>query len=608
MQFNKNITFFSAFKWVFSHLPELRKKQFWLLFGGMLASALFETAALGSLAFFASSIADPSNVFSSKYIHYIKIFIPPDFLNSAQNLILFSGVLMIVLITGKNIFKAIISYGVARYSVAVEAYFGERLLSGFLNLPYKWHLTQNTSDLITAVGWRNFLGRSFFQPCLSMFNDVVMVLIMMFTLVFVQPAVSLIVIGTLSSTAYFIYAFLKKKLDETSRIGKNYQLDINKDVSMSIHGIKDVKISQKENAFVQKFMNRASPLTGIFGMQTFYANAPVLILETMGFGMLFFTIWLMFNKFYSTTAYVTGIMTLLSVTAWKTLPAVSQILNSATAIRKSLPYIKNQIDYFVFIEDNMDHISSQVSIHRPRNLSFQNRIRFKDVDFFYSEDGGKILDQISFEIKKGETVGIIGPSGAGKSTLADLIIGLQQPANGKIHVDDQELSRDNLHSWLRLIGYVPQFPYIFDGTLAENIAFGELGEHIDRDRVLTCCNMASMDDFLDDLPTGIDSFIGERGVRLSGGQQQRVAIARALYKKPEVIIFDEATSSLDTKSENKIQETIYKLKGKQTLIIIAHRLSTIEKCDFLIWIERGHIKMLGCTPDVLELYISRRAY
>ena len=215
---------------------------------------------------------------------------------------------------------------------------------------------------------------------------------------------------------------------------------------------------------------------------------------------------------------------------------------------------------------------------------------------------GYVLEDISFMIKKGQTTGFIGCSGAGKSTLVDILIGLLVPSAGKVLVDGRELDNMGRLAWMKTVGYVPQSPYIYDGTLAGNIAFGLSESEIDRELVLECCRKASMQDILDNLPQGIDTPIGERGVRLSGGQQQRVVIARALYPRPEVMIFDEATSSLDSKSEKAIQNTIYGLRGNQTLIIIAHRLATVKECDFLVWIENGKAKMIGTPAGVLDKY------
>jgi ATP-binding cassette, subfamily B, bacterial PglK len=579
-------------------------------------AALLETMALGAVAFFASMVTDPEVVLTSRYVTFAQQFIDTDFLSSAKGLILVSGVIMLVLIAFKNGVKAIVIYWMARFGVEIETYFGSKLLNGFLTLPYKWHLTCNSADLVNAVNWRVFLGRNFFQPCLKIFNSVLMVAIMLTALFVVQPLVSFIVIVVIGSAAVFIYRVVKNQIDKVASAARDYQIAINKETSMAIHGIKDVKITQKENLFVSKFIAKAEPLSLILGIQNFYTQCPVLILESIGFVMICLSVFAMFLWINTSTAYMTATIAILALAAWKALPAVNQILASVTHARQSLPYIASQIKYFNLIEadtgpaqkesahyqkSDIDE-QSDVRAHTTESFDFLKTIKFNNVSFCYEDNTRKVIHDLCFEIKKGETVGIIGTSGAGKSTLVDLLIGLLEPLKGTIQIDDQVLTSGLFPKWLKITGYVPQSPYIYDGTLAENIAFGMDNINIDRSRVRECCTMASMDDFINDLPDNIDSLIGERGVKLSGGQQQRVAIARALYNRPELMIFDEATSSLDTKSEKAIQKTIYSFKGKQTLIIIAHRLTTIEDCDKVIWLEKGRIKMIGKPEEVLGVY------
>ncbi len=602
-QKKQQYNYIEAFRWIYSRLQPHRKKQFWILFAIMTFAALLETAALGSVAFFASAVTDPGVVLSSRYVVFAKHIINFSFLNNSKGLILFSSVLVVILITAKNCVKAVVNYWITRFGAGIEAYFGEILLQGFLDLPYQWHIKCNSADLVNAVQWRNYLGRNFFEPCLSIFNNVLMVAIMLTALFIVQPVVSVLVLIVLGSSARFIYVVIKKQLDRIATVARDYQLKINKEVTMAIHGIKDVKISRREHTFVEKFVKKAVPLSKIFGLQHFYSGSPVLILETIGFAMLCLSICLMLLWSKTSTAYATGTMTLLAVTAWKALPAVNQILGSITMARNSLPYISNQVEYFTLIET--EKAEAEKSMNNNKNtliLDFSDKIQFKHVNFSYQDNGAKVVHDFNFDIEKGKTVGIIGTSGAGKSTLVDILIGLLKPVTGSILIDGRPLTRELLPQWLDITGYVPQSPYIYDGTLAENIAFGMESGKIDRDRVFKCCTMASMDDFIHDLPDSIDSFIGERGVKLSGGQQQRVAIARALYKEPEVMIFDEATSSLDTKSEKAIQKTIYSFKGKQTLIIIAHRLTTVEDCDKLIWLEKGRVRMIGRPEEILKVY------
>ena len=239
-----------------------------------------------------------------------------------------------------------------------------------------------------------------------------------------------------------------------------------------------------------------------------------------------------------------------------------------------------------------------------RPCPLREEIRFEHVSFRYPNTGTghkDALRDINLSIPKGSMIGLIGPSGAGKSTIVSLLTGLYTPSSGKILIDGQNLDDSLRAGWMRSIGYVPQSPFLLNGSLAENIAFSQWGQEIDRQRVKECCRMAAMD-FLDDLEDGIDTIIGERGVRLSGGQLQRVSIARALYGRPQLMIFDEATSALDGATEQAIQKTIEGLRKHMTIVIIAHRLTTVEKCDWLYLVERGEIHMCGNSKEIVRLY------
>ena len=235
-------------------------------------------------------------------------------------------------------------------------------------------------------------------------------------------------------------------------------------------------------------------------------------------------------------------------------------------------------------------------------LCLEKGLDFRNVNFSYEGASSNVLSNLSFSVKKGESIGVVGKSGAGKSTLVDLLIGFLKPVCGSVCVDGMPLDDELTVRWMRQVGYVPQAPFVFDGTLAENVAFCSEAEAIDRERVFECCEQAYVTEFLSDLSAGIDSIVGDKGQRLSGGQQQRLCIARALYAHPEVLIFDEATSALDSKSEKFIQDTIHSLQGKLTMFIVAHRLSTVAECNKIIWLEDGVIRMIGAPSEVLPIY------
>ena len=599
-----DINLYKILKEVINKLPKKRRMQLYIFCIITAIAALLEVLAVGTIAFFASSVSSPETVLSSRYIAFVREEVGIYFLDSPASLIVTLSIAVVAVVLAKNALQGFLVYWVSRFSALIEAYFGEKLLKGFLHIPYEWHIKQNSADLVLAVQWRMFLGRLFITPCLYILNDAMVVLFMLFALIVVQPFISLILIIVLGSAGFLIFTFVRRYLDKTASFARNYEKTINKESTKAIHGIKDVKISRKEAAFVDIFKKYAYPYSKIFSLQQALTRMPVLLMETVGFMMLVLSICIMLFWMDASPAKVTGTIALLAVTAWRVLPAVTRILSSTTAIRNYLPYVKTELDYLAVIDKYLKHVKTGII---QKEVLFEKDIEFKGVYFAYQQDYEKkyVLKNINLTIPKGKTAGIIGTSGAGKSTLVDILIGLLTPTGGKVLIDGVELNDETRPAWLKKTGYVPQSPYIYDGTLAENIAFGYQGDEIDRDKVLKVCKMAAID-FLKDLPDGIDTQIGERGIKLSGGQRQRVAIARALYLEPEVMIFDEATSSLDTKSEKAIQDTIYNLKGNQTLIIIAHRLSTVKDCDFLVWIEKGEVKMIGEPDEVLERYEGKQ--
>jgi len=260
---------------------------------------------------------------------------------------------------------------------------------------------------------------------------------------------------------------------------------------------------------------------------------------------------------------------------YRMLPSVNRIMHSYNQIKfnkHSLEIVHS--DIFYEVEDIGDE-----------EIEFKREIKLEHISFAYIENK-YILKDINLTIKKGEKVAFVGESGSGKSTLVDIIIGLYRPNSGKIYIDNRELNLSNIKSWRKKIGYIPQSIYLFDGTVAQNVAMG--GE-IDKEKMIRVLKQANIWDFLKEHHQGLDTFVGEGGVKLSGGQKQRVAIARALYFEPEVLVLDEATSALDSETESKIMEEIYRVSQDKTLIIIAHRLSTLQGCDKIYRLENGKI-------------------
>jgi len=593
----ESVNFIEMLRPVLSYLPRRHRYQLVVLLCLILFTALMETISLGSIALFVSSLTDPAGTFQMPYVQRA-ILILGIRIDNLKVFVTWIAVAVPVLFLMRSVCRGVMLFSINKFYALSEVFFGERLLSGFLSIDYEWILKRNTADLVLAILWRKQLGRGVIALTLNLLSEAVVVVCLLATIVVVQPVVSVTMVTVMSGLGLLVYTRLRKWLDITAERCRDFEQNINKVSTKAIHGVKDVRVSTTQNIFVDDFRNNALPLSHYYALQKFLAQAPSLIMQSMGIAILSGVVCMMLWAMEATLGTITGLMALLAVTAWRILPAISRMFNNITGLRKVLPYAATEIEYLKQIdEDNL-----QGTANTERELLFEREILVKGVSFAYKNQDRAILSNVTFSIHKAETLGIVGSSGAGKSTLADIMIGLLIPLYGGIYVDGKKLNHSNYRAWLQHIGYVPQFPYIYDGDLAGNIAFGVEKSRIERDRVLECCRMAAMD-FLDDLPEGIDTPIGERGVRLSGGQQQRVVIARALYHKPEVLIFDEATSSLDAKSERSIQQTIYSFKGRQTLVIIAHRLSTVNDCDRIVWLHQGQVRGLDTPEVILPLYM-----
>jgi ABC-type multidrug transport system fused ATPase/permease subunit len=570
------------FKRIFRKMPPERQRQFWGLAALILVLAMAETLAVGLISFYAATISDPASVLKFGAIDTFEKLLGDGFAFSGKSLIGWLSVAVIIAVVFKNALRGVFVYAVSRFSASLEAFFGHRLLETFLLKPYAWHLDQNSADLVQIVNWRTFVGRHFVTPSLNILSETCVLLVLLCSLLVIEPVVFLLFVVVQGGAIYVLYCQLKRKLDYSASRCKEKDRNINREVTKSIHGFKDVKITGTSQYFIDRFDTQATPYAKYFGRQQFWREAPLLTLESVGFVLVCGAILFMLYVLRYSPLAITGTTALLAVTAWRTLPALNRVVAALTTIRTALPYVSSLLP---FLEEKVPPQVESNDEASEKSLEFKETIEFRDVNFAYSgAEGRNVFDRFNLTIHRGQTVGIMGASGCGKSTMIDLLVGLLSPQHGNILIDGKPLAPEKSSSWVRNIGYVPQFPYIFDGTIAENVAFGMAQDQIDNERVLESCRQAAID-FMDQLPEGIHTMIGERGVRLSGGQRQRVAIARALYRQPNLLIFDEATSSLDEENDRRIRSLIGELRGQRTLFVVAHRESTLEMCDFVYSFE-----------------------
>jgi ABC-type multidrug transport system fused ATPase/permease subunit len=336
-----------------------------------------------------------------------------------------------------------------------------------------------------------------------------------------------------------------------------------------------IKLRGNEGKILQKFSEASYGFARSNIIHETLSHFPRLFLEAIGFSLIAFIVIYLIYKYQTDIASMFALLSMFVLGLYRLMPSVNRIMNGYNQVlfySRSLDIVHN--DLFYEVEDLGDE-----------PIDFRREIRLEHLSFSYIE-GKEILKNVNLRIRRGEKIAFTGESGSGKSTLVDLIIGLYRPKRGKILIDARELNESNVKSWRRKVGYIPQQIYLFDGTVAENVA---LEESLDPKRVIEVLKQANIWEFLEEHHQGLETRVGEGGVKLSGGQKQRIAIARALYTDPEVLVLDEATSALDTETEEKIMEEIYRVSANKTLIIIAHRLSTLSGCDKIYRLENGEI-------------------
>lgn len=469
-----------------------------------------------------------------------------------------------------------------------------RLFSGYLHEPYPIHASRNTSEpvrtVFTAVD-QTFSG--FVAYAMIGVGEVTVVLAVAGLLLAIQP------VPTLATVIYFSIAWPLYKRAVQHRIS-NYGQELLDLQAMSLKlakegldGIKDVIISDSHDAFVSRFATVRARHAGTKRRLQFLQEAPRYLLELLflaGVGVLLLTVFVR-----SSSEDALPIIALYVAAGFRLMPSISRLILAWTGIRSTTPALESVVNAI----RSQSAPERTIPGARSGGHRLQHQIVIDDVWFSHSPGSEQILRGLSLTVRKGESVALVGPSGAGKTTLVDLLLGLYKPDRGTIEIDGVPLWPD-LRSWRSQVGYVGQETFLLDGSYRENVAFAVAADDVDDDLVWSCLHQAHLDDFVRTLPSGIDSPVGERGMRLSGGQRQRIGIARALYRQPSVLILDEATSSLDATTEHRIGVALRRLRESTTVIAIAHRLSTIRDFDRIAYLNDGVVQAAGSFTDLVQ--------
>jgi ABC-type multidrug transport system fused ATPase/permease subunit len=563
-----------------------RKLQIIILFTLILISSFFELFSIGVFLPFLGALTSPEKIL----YYYNNTFISKYFIfNNSRDLILPISILFITAVLLNGIFRVVLLWYQTKLSFSIGAELSNKVYSRTLYQPYKVHILQNSSDIISAI--TNKVAGVIFNilvPIPTLIASIVILIFILSTLIYINPIVA---IGSFScfTIIYLIIIFItKKKIVEAGFITNRENTNVIKTLQEGLGGIRDVLIDGSQETFIKIYKNADLQLRKSQAKITFISSSPRYIIEM--FVLIIMSIFA-FKISSNGSSSPIPLLGTLALGAQRVLPILQQIYVSYTNIKGGEASLLDVL----FLLNQTTTINKFTQVNK---LSFKKNIIFDKVSFSYNNKN-LVLSNISFEIKKGEKIGIFGKTGGGKSTLLDILMGLLEPSQGVIKVDDVLINAENISLWQNHISHVPQNIFLSDSSIAENIAFGIPLNQINFEQLKIAATKAQLIDTINALPEGFLTKVGERGVRLSGGQRQRIGIARALYKNSNIIIFDEATSALDNKTEKEIMEEIYNLDKDLTIFIIAHRLSTLKECDKFIEVKNLNLYIHNNFEDII---------
>lgn len=542
-----------------------------LLFFSIFVS-LIEAIGVAAIMPFISIASDFSTIHTNKYYQYVfNLF---SFKNNVS-FVLFFGIILLFFYILRSGINLIYFHTLSKFSKGRYHHLAYRLFENYLGRSYQDFTDSNTSYLTkTIVNEANNLT-NILSSLLLIISEIFVVILIYSMMLYMNWKITLLITAILVLNSTLLIKTISKRIKQQGTEREECQKKFYEILSSAFGNFKMIKLKSNDDEILNKFHNASYGYAQSEITSQTLSHFPRLILEALGFVIVIFIVIYLVVKYQQDISTFMALISMFILGLYRLMPSANRVLNSYNQIiyyYDSLNIVHNDIIY-------------EIEDLNEENMAFNHQIVLKDISFSYTENK-QVLQNISLTIQKGSKIAFIGESGSGKSTLVDIIMGLYKPKKGSLYIDGILLNNDNIKSWRQRIGYIPQHIYLFDGSVGENVAFGEV---YNPEKIKEALTKANLLEFLETHHYGIDTKVGENGLKLSGGQKQRVAIARALYGDPELLILDEATSALDNKTEEKIMEEIYNLSSDKTLIIIAHRLSTIKKCDKIYTLNKGSL-------------------
>lgn len=579
---------------LFSLLTPYQRRRFYVLQILVVIMAFAEIVGIASIVPFMALMGDISllqgkNIYASLYA--------ATGITDPHNFLFLAGLTVLIALTIGAAISTFTIWRLALFGTKVGAEIADRLYRHYMQQNWLFHANSSSAQLtkqITAESGR--VTGQIIQPLLQMNARIVLTLFIVMGIFLYNPWVAITGLVIFTGAYLVLYKVVRTRLQKNGQKISHLTTIRFRLMNEGFGGIKDIILLGRRDDLIQRFEQSGLAISYAQGTNTALGQVPRYFMELLAFGSIISLILFLIKTEQGNLGAILPTLSVYALAGFKLLPSLQQIYSSTASI-------KSAQSAFEAIRQDLIESGSQPpaepEMHSLR-LAPTRSITLQDVTFTYPGKANPALKELYFDIPANRTIGIVGPSGSGKSTAIDMLLGLINPQQGKLLIDDVEITLNNLRSWQDGIGFVPQSIFLSEGSIAENVAFGVPTQQIDRAQVKKSLDLAHLDELIQDLPEGIDSKVGERGIQLSGGQRQRIGIARALYNDASVLVFDEATSALDGITEKIIMDAIHDFSGQKTIIMVAHRLKTVQKCDVIFYLKNGRVTDAGTYQELMD--------
>ncbi|MBZ1350091.1 ABC transporter ATP-binding protein/permease [Alcaligenaceae bacterium LF4-65] len=580
------------FKRLYEILPVTSKRGLTLVVILSLVASLFETASVASILPFMAIVMDPSILTEYRWAEELLASLG---LHTQQAAIIAAGVLTVLVLGIGNVVTAANLWLQTRYLASARRDLATELFTGYLYLPYSFHIQRDTSSLGRVLGGdvESAIG-GFLASLLSVISKGLSGIVLITLIVVVDPLVALGTVLVLGCGYMLVYRLIRIKQVTLGAKMVQASTTVGRTALEGLSGIKELRVLGRENASTVEYNKSMTELMATQASNSLASAMPRYVIEVFAYAGIV-AVTLAFVLKGEGTAAIPS-LALYALAGNRLVPIFQQLFAAAITIKYHTRAVESlEADLAIVRNRQTDTDENQIGA-----LAFKTQIQLTGLSFKYPSADRLALNNITLTIPQNQSIGLVGKTGSGKTTLADVLLGLYSPASGEIKIDGVPLNSQNERAWRKRVGYVPQTVFLTNASIEKNIALGMAEEQIDIEAVKRAARMAQAEEFINQLPDGYGTIVGERGVKLSGGQRQRLGIARALYHNPDVLVFDEATSALDGMTEDAVMQAVQDLSQERTMILIAHRLRTVQACDRIVMLDSGVIVADGTYEELVS--------